>query len=83
MTEIFDDIKKMYRFGKPAMELYEYIEFFSESSFEQTTKPCRVSLEQKKKTGAAGSKRKIGCCNLKKHKFRYEGVNEIGFAVLS
>lgn len=36
MTEIFDDIKKMYRFGKPVMELHEYIEFFSESSLEQT-----------------------------------------------
>jgi AraC-like DNA-binding protein len=32
MTEIFDDIKKLYKFKKPCFELQKYIEFFSESS---------------------------------------------------
>lgn len=36
MTEIFDDIKKIYQFSPPCGELADYIEFFSESSFEET-----------------------------------------------
>jgi AraC-like DNA-binding protein len=32
MTEIFDDIRKLYRFKNPCAELAEYIEFFSETS---------------------------------------------------
>ncbi len=31
MTEIFDDIKKLYAFKNPCLELAKYIEFFSES----------------------------------------------------
>ena len=38
MTEIFDDIKKIYQFSPPCGELADYIEFFSESSFEETTR---------------------------------------------
>jgi AraC-like DNA-binding protein len=37
MTEIFDDINKIYQFSKPCEKLAEYIEFFSESSFENTS----------------------------------------------
>ena len=36
MTEIFDNIRKLYRFYAPANELAAYIEFFSESSAEET-----------------------------------------------
>ena len=36
MTEIFDNIRKLYRFYVPTNELAEYIEFFSESSAEET-----------------------------------------------
>ena len=36
MTEIFDDIRKLYRFYIPGNELAEYIEFFSESSSVET-----------------------------------------------
>ena len=36
MTEIFDNIRKLYRFYTPRNELAEYIEFFSESSAEET-----------------------------------------------
>jgi len=36
MVEIFDNIKKIYRFGAPCGELADHIEFFSESSAEQT-----------------------------------------------
>jgi AraC-like DNA-binding protein len=38
MTEIFDDIKKIYQFSPPCGELAYYIEFFSESSFEETAR---------------------------------------------
>ena len=38
MTEIFDDIRKLYKFRVPRMELQPYIEFFSESSAEATAK---------------------------------------------
>lgn len=37
MVEIFDDIRKLYRFKDPCQELAEYIEFFSESSLEATS----------------------------------------------
>jgi hypothetical protein len=37
MTEIFDDIKKLYRFKKPCFELQNFIEFFSETSLEATS----------------------------------------------
>ena len=37
MVEIFDDIKKIYRFSPQCEELKNYIEFFSESSAEKTT----------------------------------------------
>ncbi|WP_246859438.1 helix-turn-helix domain-containing protein [Spirosoma sp. KCTC 42546] len=36
MTEIFDNIRKLYQFATPCPELAEYIEFFSESSAEET-----------------------------------------------
>ncbi|MBD2702323.1 AraC family transcriptional regulator [Spirosoma sp. BT702] len=36
MTEIFDNIRKLYRFYVPDNELAEYIEFFSESSAPET-----------------------------------------------
>ena len=36
MTEIFDNIRKIYRFTPPCEELTDYIEFFSESSAEAT-----------------------------------------------
>lgn len=36
MIEIFDDIRKIYHFGSPCEDLADYIEFFSESSFEAT-----------------------------------------------
>ncbi|RRB01153.1 AraC family transcriptional regulator [Larkinella rosea] len=36
MTEIFDNIRKLYRFYVPENELADYIEFFSESSAEET-----------------------------------------------
>lgn len=36
MTEIFDNIRKLYRFYAPDNELADYIEFFSESSAEET-----------------------------------------------
>lgn len=38
MVEIFDDIRKIYNFSAPCPELSNYIEFFSESSFEETYK---------------------------------------------
>jgi AraC-like DNA-binding protein len=38
MTEIFDDIKKIYEFRSPCEELAHYVDFFSESSFEATQK---------------------------------------------
>jgi AraC-like DNA-binding protein len=37
MTEIFDDIRKLYLFRTPCPELAEYIEFFSETSLEATS----------------------------------------------
>ena len=36
MVEIFDDIRKIYKFSPPCEELKNYIEFFSESSAEKT-----------------------------------------------
>lgn len=36
MTEIFDNIRKLYQFTTPCTELAAYIEFFSESSAEET-----------------------------------------------
>jgi AraC-like DNA-binding protein len=36
MTEIFDNIRKLYQFATPCPELAAYIEFFSESSAEET-----------------------------------------------
>jgi AraC-like DNA-binding protein len=36
MTEIFDDIRKLYQFRRPCPELEEYIEFFSETSVDAT-----------------------------------------------
>ncbi|GAB4022642.1 AraC family transcriptional regulator [Spirosoma koreense] len=36
MTEIFDNIRKLYRFYTPGNELADYIEFFSESSAAET-----------------------------------------------
>ena len=36
MTEIFDDIRQIYRFAYPGGRLSEFIEFFSESSFGKT-----------------------------------------------
>src|SRR5687768_7943218 len=38
MTEIFDDILKLYLFRSPCHELEEFIEFFSETSLEATTR---------------------------------------------
>ena len=38
MLEIFDDIRKIYTFSPPCEELSEHIEFFSESSFEATSR---------------------------------------------
>lgn len=37
MTEIFDDIRKLYLFRTPCLELAEHIEFFSETSLEATS----------------------------------------------
>ena len=37
MTEIFDDIRKLYLFRTPCPELAEHIEFFSETSLEATS----------------------------------------------
>jgi AraC-like DNA-binding protein len=36
MVEIFDDIRKLYRFSDPCEQLSAYIEFFSETSLEAT-----------------------------------------------
>jgi AraC-like DNA-binding protein len=36
MVEIFDNIKKIYQFSAPCGELADYIEFFSESSVDET-----------------------------------------------
>ena len=36
MTEIFDDIRKLYTFKTPCNELRNYIEFFSETSIDAT-----------------------------------------------
>ena len=36
MVEIFDNIRKLYNFSSPCPGLEDYIEFFSESSFEET-----------------------------------------------
>jgi AraC-like DNA-binding protein len=38
MVEIFDNIKKIYQFCAPCVELANFIEFFSESSFEETAR---------------------------------------------
>jgi len=38
MVEIFDDIRKIYRFVAPCEELADYVEFFSESSPEETAR---------------------------------------------
>lgn len=38
MVEIFDNIRKIYRFSDPCTELADHIEFFSESSSEETKK---------------------------------------------
>lgn len=43
MVEIFDDIRKIYKFSAPCEELKNYIEFFSESSAEKTA--LHVSAE--------------------------------------
>ncbi len=37
MVEIFDNIRQLYNFSAPCPELEEYIEFISESSFEETS----------------------------------------------
>src|SRR5688572_14777090 len=49
MVEIFDNIRKIYGFSAPCPELEDYIEFFSESSFEETrrfagNKPFTVKM---------------------------------------
>ena len=36
MTEIFDDIRRLYQFKKPCLELQDFIEFFSQTSLEAT-----------------------------------------------
>jgi len=36
MVEIFDDIRKLYRFAAPCEELASYVEFFSETSLDAT-----------------------------------------------
>jgi hypothetical protein len=36
MIEIFENIRKIYKFREPCAELVEHIEFFSESCFEAT-----------------------------------------------
>src|SRR5688572_18007197 len=36
MTEIFDNIRKLYLFKSPCLELTSYIEFFSETSLTAT-----------------------------------------------
>ncbi|HWB26192.1 MAG TPA: helix-turn-helix domain-containing protein [Chitinophagaceae bacterium] len=38
MTEIFDNIRQIYTFSGPCEELAGYVEFFSESSFEETNR---------------------------------------------
>ena len=38
MVEIFDDIRKIYRFRAPCADLTDVVEFFSESSAEETVK---------------------------------------------
>ena len=38
MTEIFENIRKIYTFTKPCGELADHIEFFSESSLEETAR---------------------------------------------
>ena len=38
MVEIFDDIRKLYRFKSPCEELINYIEFFSETSLDATNR---------------------------------------------
>lgn len=38
MVEIFDDIRKLYRFKDPCEELLNYIEFFSETSLEAASR---------------------------------------------
>ncbi|RFS21998.1 AraC family transcriptional regulator [Chitinophaga silvatica] len=38
MVEIFDNIRQLYNFSRPTPELADYIEFFSESSDEETTR---------------------------------------------
>ena len=38
MVEIFDDIRKLYRFKTPCEELLNYIDFFSETSIEATNR---------------------------------------------
>lgn len=43
MVEIFDDIRKLYRFSDPCEELAEYIEFFSETSLEATHRYINTS----------------------------------------
>lgn len=42
MTEIFDDIRKLYLFRKPGPGLSQYIEFFSETSLEATSQHIRT-----------------------------------------
>jgi len=44
MVEIFDDIRKIYKFSPPCEELKNYIEFFSESSAEKTA--LHISAEK-------------------------------------
>jgi len=44
MVEIFDDIRKIYKFSPPCEELKNYIDFFSESSAEKTT--LHISTEK-------------------------------------
>jgi hypothetical protein len=36
MVEIFDNIRKIYQFSQPCEELSDFVEFFSESSYEST-----------------------------------------------
>ncbi len=43
MTEIFDDIRKLYTFSKPCTELATYIEFFSETSVAATAQYIRTA----------------------------------------
>src|SRR5688572_21059480 len=43
MVEIFDNIRKIYKFSPPVHELADYIEFFSESCMESTS--CLITTK--------------------------------------